>query len=179
MKFIIGLGNPGSEYQRNRHNVGFMLVDLLAESLDSGVVWQKNNKLKAEIAKVGSIVLIKPQNYMNNSGQVARQVIGFYEKNLSLSDIIVIHDDLDIAFGEYKIQQGKGPKAHNGLIDLDKHLGGSDYWHIRIGVDNRGGERSGMSGADYVLANFTNEELAKLEQINQSLINQLKDLIEM
>lgn len=178
MKFIIGLGNPGPEYQKNRHNVGFMLIEQLAENLGSGVSWQSNNKLKAEITKVGSAILIKPQNYMNNSGQVARQVIGFYEKNLNLNDVIVIHDDLDIKLGEYKVQLGKGPKAHNGLIDLDRHLGGSNYWHIRVGVDNRDGERSGISGADYVLANFTTEELSKLSQTNQSLINQLKDMIE-
>lgn len=179
MKFIIGLGNPGAEYQKNRHNVGFMIIDQLLESMSSDAAWQSNSKLKAEVAKIGQIIFIKPQNYMNNSGQVARQVINFYEKTFNSEDVIVIHDDLDIKLGEYKIQLDKGPKAHNGIIDLDKHLGGSNYWHVRVGVDNRAPEMQGMGGADYVLANFMNEELDKLSQTNQYLINQLKDMIEM
>lgn len=178
MKYIVGLGNPGAEYQKNRHNVGFMVIDQLVESFGVNVSWQNNSKLKAEIAKVGQIIFVKPQNYMNNSGQVTRQVINFYQKDLNPEDVIVIHDDLDIGLGDYKIQLGKGPKAHNGILDLDRHLGSNNYWHVRVGVDNRPSEMKGIGGADYVLANFMNDELDKLSQTNQNLINQLKDMIE-
>lgn len=179
MKFIIGLGNPGAEYQKNRHNIGFMLIDQLLESVSGSAVWQSNNKLKAEIAKIGQTIFIKPQNYMNNSGQVSAQVINFFQKDWKLEDVVVIHDDLDIRLGENKIQLGKGPKAHNGILDLDRHLGGSNYWHVRVGVDSRTPEMKNIGGADYVLENFTSEEMDKLSQTNQSLINQLKDMIEM
>lgn len=179
MKFIVGLGNPGVKYHKNRHNAGFMVIDQLVETLNPGIAWQNNSKLMAEIAKIGHNVFIKPQNFMNNSGQVTRQVIGFYEKVLNSEDVIVIHDDLDIRLGEYKIQLDKGPKSHNGILDLDRHLGGTNYWHVRVGVDNRPPEMQGMGGADYVLSNFMPEELDKLSQTNQYLINQLKDMIEM
>lgn len=177
MKFIIGLGNPGEKYRNNRHNVGFMLIDLLARYMGIAPNWQQNQKLGASYLKNNDLVLIKPQNFMNNSGQVSRQVINFFDKNALSEDIFVIHDDLDLKFGEFKIQLNKGPKSHNGLLDLDRHLGTTNYWHIRVGVDNRL-ENSQMSGADYVLEDFTSAEREDLSKMSEALMDQLKSLIE-
>lgn len=177
MKFIVGLGNPGAEYEKSRHNVGFMMVDRLVEELGLANQWQASHKFKAQIIKSGQLVFLKPQDFMNNSGRVVRPVLEFYDSD-SLSDLIVVHDDLDISLGEFKLQLGKGPKVHNGLLDLDRHLGGSGYWHVRVGVDNRTAELRGISGADYVLANFRPDEVEKLRALSQTLIDQLKELIE-
>lgn len=177
MQYIIGLGNPGSEYEKNRHNIGFMVLDLLIDWLKIKGKFSYNKKFKAEVLKSGDLVFIKPQDYMNNSGQVARAVINFYEKIINLDEVIVLYDDLDIAVGQYKFQLGKGPKVHNGLLDLNKHLGGENYWHARIGVDSRRGDRS-IPGSNYVLSNFNNLELDLISEISSSLFKEIKAVIE-
>lgn len=116
-------------------------------------------------------------NYMNNSGKVTRSVLDFYNKDIDLTDVFVVHDDLDIEIGQYKIQKGKGPKVHNGLRDITSHIGGDGYWHIRIGVDNRNGDRS-VSGSNYVLSNFSSEEREILSEVFTKASSELKDLIE-
>jgi peptidyl-tRNA hydrolase, PTH1 family len=176
MKYIIGLGNPGSEYEKSRHNVGFMVLDQLVNLLKISGQFSYNKKFKADVLKSGDLVFIKPLGYMNNSGQVVRSIIDFYEKNVDLDNVIVVHDDLDIEVGQYKFQQGKGPKVHNGLLDLNRHLGEDHYWHARIGVDGREGSRS-MSGSNYVLANFKNSELELLRNILPDLFNDIKAVI--
>ncbi|MDH5533163.1 MAG: aminoacyl-tRNA hydrolase [Candidatus Pacebacteria bacterium] len=173
MKYIIGLGNPGSEYENNRHNIGFIVLDQLVDWLRIEGNFAYNKKFKADVLKSGDLVFIKPQDYMNNSGQVVRAVINFYEKSVNLNDVIVLHDDLDIVVGQYKFQLGKGPKVHNGLLDLNKHLGGEDYWHARIGVDNRRGDRS-MPGSNYVLSNFNNIELDTIAEMSTTLFREIK-----
>lgn len=177
MKFIIGLGNPGEKYHNNRHNVGFVLLDILVKEMGLEPNWQQNQKLGASYLKNNDLVLIKPQNFMNNSGQVSRQVINFFDKNVKSEDIFVIHDDLDLKFGEFKIQLNKGPKSHNGLLDLDRHLGTTNYWHVRVGVDNRLSGNQ-IAGADYVLEDFTPIEMGDLSKTSEALIDQLKSLIE-
>lgn len=136
MKLIIGLGNPGEKYKNNRHNVGQLFIDYL-----------KEQKLKGAS-------LVKSSTFMNNSGEfVAKKV----NKDLDLNNLFIVHDDLDIALGDYKIQKGKGPKEHKGLISIDEALGRSDYWHVRIGVDSRDlGQR--IPGEIYVLEDFTESE---------------------
>jgi peptidyl-tRNA hydrolase, PTH1 family len=177
MKYIIGLGNPGTEYQKNRHNVGFMILDKLVEFLKVSGEFTYNKKFKAEVLKSGDYLFIKPMDFMNNSGQATRAVIDFYEKNFNLADVFVMHDDLDIEVGQFKIQQGKGPKVHNGLIDLNKHLNSENYWHIRIGVDGRGGDRS-IPGSSYVLSNFNVEEKEMIDSNSEKLLAEIKVLIE-
>jgi len=138
MRLIIGLGNPGSVYSETRHNVGYVAVD--------------------ELQKIGlpeGAIIKKSGMYMNLSGDfVGLQVSKYKVKN---ADIYIIHDDLDIPLGEYKIQFGKGPKDHNGLKSIDDALGTNKYWHVRVGVDNRPGDNRPM-GEEYVLQNFPDEE---------------------
>lgn len=165
----MGLGNPGEKYKKTRHNVGFMVVDAMASEL--GIKnYELSKKGKAQYAwgKIGQedLELFKPQTFMNDSGFSV-----LYAKknhpNLDSSDICVIHDDLDLPFGKYKIQFGKGPHQHNGIISIEQELGTKDFWRLRIGIDNRQ-FGSKKPGEDYVLAKFTSEELKSLNFLIES-----------
>ena len=140
MKSVVGLGNPKQEYASTRHNVGFMLVDKL-----------KDINLPVK--------LYKSDVFMNDSGKFVRKI--FNSKNFD--DLVIIHDDLDIPLGSYKIQLGRGPKLHNGILSIEKELGNDEFWRIRIGVDNRKEFRT--PGEKYVLENFTQEEMEILDQV--------------
>ncbi len=166
MKLVVGLGNPGEKYMRTRHNVGFMLLDRMADS------WEK--KFDAKIAKIENSLLVKPETFMNRSGKAVAQLANFYK--VSVDDICVVHDDLDIRLGEYKIQKGIGPKQHNGVESVETELGDKDFWRVRIGVDNRKeGERE--SGEDYVLAEFSDEERRVVDDVISKAIVQLDDVV--
>jgi peptidyl-tRNA hydrolase, PTH1 family len=154
MKVIIGLGNIGEKYEKTRHNVGFMTVDYLAEKL--GINFKKSPKHFSQIAKNLDFILVKPQAFMNESGKAARAICDYYDVNIE-EDLIVVHDDLDIEIGHVKKQQGTGPKVHNGLDSIYKHLGEKNFLHWRVGVDGRKGDRK-IPGSNYVLSQFTQEE---------------------
>lgn len=139
MKLLVGLGNPGEKYQNNRHNVGFMFADFMKDS---------------EVVKREKWIILKPQSYMNRSGEEVSRAAHFYK--IDPENIFVAHDDLDIPLGKFKIQKGTGPKLHNGISSIEKLLGEKDFWRVRIGVENRGENR--VSGESYVLQNFTPEE---------------------
>jgi peptidyl-tRNA hydrolase, PTH1 family len=177
-QIVVGLGNPGKEYELTRHNVGFMLVDLLAA--EYGAQWHSKPNWSLEIAEVpissgssrGKLLLLKPQTYMNDSGRAVRQVFDFYRFS-DLNRLWVAHDDLDIEVGKTKVQLGTGPKVHNGLSSIYQHLGSEDFWHVRVGVDGRGGDRA-LSGREYVLQPFTPDERAVLQPSLSSLLADLK-----
>jgi PTH1 family peptidyl-tRNA hydrolase len=178
MVFIVGLGNPGPEYIQTRHNAGWLLLDKVAAAFEApSFSFQK--KFQAEVSKVGGLVFIKPQTYMNNSGQAVRSVLDFYNQPITqpgLKDLIVFHDDLDLELGSYKLQLGTGPKVHNGLGSVYQHLGSQDFWHLRIGVDNRAGDRS-MPGSSYVLKTLTADELKLMLDQVPAIIRQLEPII--
>lgn len=171
MVFIVGLGNPGPEYADTRHNAGWLMLDVVATALGApAFTYQK--KFQAEIAKVGEVVLIKPHTFMNASGQAVRAVIDYYQKpsdSSGLATLVVIHDDLDLELGHYKIQLGTGPKIHNGLLSLYQHLGTQQFWHVRLGVDDRKGDRS-IPGSSYVLQSFSTEQKATLLNLADEVI---------
>jgi peptidyl-tRNA hydrolase, PTH1 family len=154
MKIYVGLGNPGEKYKNTRHNAGFMFVDAMAEQL--GLKFKFEKKFNLELAvKRDDIFLIKPQTFMNNSGQALRAFLDYLKIDLHNSfsgpeDLIVVHDDLDLVLGAFKLQKAVGPKEHNGLQSIYQHLGTKDFWHLRLGVDSREGLRN-ISPADYVL----------------------------
>lgn len=169
MKLIAGLGNPGRRYQNTRHNVGFMTVDFISK----GGEWKENKKAELLYYWINkNIELIKPQTFMNQSG---KSVLSIKKKhqNLEEEDIYVIHDDLDIKLGNYKIQKGKGPRDHNGLLSIYEKLGSKDFWHVRIGVENR--ENKSILGEEYVLQEFGEDEL---KIINNVIEKVSKDLLE-
>ena len=149
MRLFVGLGNPGKQYQLNRHNIGFMALDVLVERHKfSG--WAK--KFQGEIADgtLGGekILLLKPQTFMNLSGQSVQGAAAFYK--IKPEDIVVFHDELDLAPGKLRVKKGGGAAGHNGLRSIDEHLG-KDYWRVRLGIGHPG-DRDMVS--PYVLGNF-------------------------
>lgn len=159
MKVIIGLGNPGKEYQYTRHNLGFMVLDRLAQEV--GHTFTNSPKLHSETCKFADVLLCKPQTFMNTSGVAVRALLEYYklmESEGKLDALYVVHDDLDLSLGTYKIQFGTGPKGHNGLLSIYEHVHTSQFWHVRGGVDNRGDNRSSIVPSDYVLETFRKEE---------------------
>jgi PTH1 family peptidyl-tRNA hydrolase len=137
IQLIVGLGNPGREYEATRHNAGFWLVDELARR--HGGAFRMEARFKAELARVqlagGERWLVKPQDYMNNSGRVTAAVAAFYK--VEAASILVAHDALDLAPGDLRLKQGGGAGGHNGLKDLIAHFG-PDFWRLRIGVGHPG-----------------------------------------
>jgi PTH1 family peptidyl-tRNA hydrolase len=171
MKLVVGLGNPGRKYEKNRHNVGFMVVDALASAIVDGQ-WSMVKKFQSSIINYkSSIVLVKSLALMNSSGRVVKNIIAHFK--LKMPELWVIHDDLDIRLGDYKVQKGKGPKDHKGLNSIYKALGTRDFWHVRVGVDNRTSDNR-ISGEEYVLKNFTDKEFGILDPIIDKIV---KDLI--
>jgi len=171
MKLIVGLGNPGKEYQSTRHNVGFMVLDELADQL--GVIFKLNKKLKSELVKTKDRLLVKPQTYMNLSGEAVGAVTHYYEVKVE-SDLVLVHDDLDLKLGSFKLTFAKGPKEHNGVLSVKKHLGTDRFWRLRVGVDNRPAGWS-QTGTDYVLSPFTKDELNVLNQVIQKAVERILD----
>lgn len=147
MKLIIGLGNPGEKYADTRHNVGWMVVDALQ---------------KIKLPK--DILVKKTDIMMNDSGVFVKKLTKLYP--LSSNSLYVIHDDLDIPLGTFKIQFGRGPKDHNGIKSVDSELGTNEYWRVRVGIENRNQE-SGIreSGEKYTLEDFTDEERKTLDEV--------------
>jgi len=127
------------------------MVDRLA---GEGAEWE--SKFEALILKAKDYLLVKPQTFMNRSGEVVAKVANFYK--VTTDDLMVVHDDLDIRLGEYKIQKGVGPKVHNGLTSVEERLGTANFWRLRVGVDNRPAGQARVPGDEYVLSDFTAEE---------------------
>lgn len=152
MKLIVGLGNPGKEYEGTRHNAGFEFVNKMAGGDRFGL----NKKFEAEILEKDGLILVKPQTFMNESGRAVRKIVDFYK--LSLDSLVIVHDDLDINLGEFKIQKGVGPKVHNGIASVEQSLGETNFWRVRLGIDNRKIQQTNLSGADYVLSRFGQDE---------------------
>jgi len=146
---VVGLGNPGPKYEDTRHNVGFWLVDRLAGRY--GAVMRAENKFAGEVARirtpVGECWLLKPMTYMNHSGRAVSALAKFYK--LSLSQMLVAHDELDMAPGVIRLKKGGGHGGHNGLRDIVSAMGGKDFHRVRIGIGHPG-HRDGVS--DYVLS---------------------------
>jgi len=170
---IVGLGNPGLEYKNNRHNVGFQMIEAIAESIASS-----SFRKMTQIAEVSScffekkkIILAKPLTFMNLSGRAIRLLIDFYK--IPISKVIVFHDDIDLPFGRVKIKKGGGNGGHNGLKSID-NLAGNDYWRVRVGV-GRPTEKSMV--VSYVLGDFSAKEFEKLDSIKKIISENLSILV--
>lgn len=171
MKIIIGLGNPGKKYENTRHNIGFEIIEKIQTKwyFPSFV---NEKKFQAEISKEKELVLVKPQTFMNASGEAIRSILDFYK--LTPEDIIVIHDDLDIALGEFKIATDSRSAGHNGIQDIIEKLETQKFLRLRIGI----GKNENMPSENYVLQQFTQEEKKKIEDIEESIISEIKKLLE-
>ena len=164
MRLVVGLGNPGERYKMTRHNVGYMVVDKAADG-----EFRQEKKMKAAVCREGDVIWAKPETYMNRSGESVQRVAGFYK--IGIDDIYVIHDDLDIRLGGYKIQKGRGPKDHNGLNNITELMGNDGYWRVRVGIDNR--EDRGIVGEEYVLGSFMKDELGVVEKVTNEIVVEL------
>lgn len=165
MKLIVGLGNPGAKYVSTRHNVGFMLLDRLATV--HALSFENQDKFHAEFAKNEHLILLKPLTFMNSSGEAVSAVASFYK--ISPENIFVVHDDLDIKLGEYKVQKGVGPKIHNGVNSIEECLKTTDFWRVRVGIDNRDPENR-TQGEAYVLEDFTQKEKNLLSGVLEKVL---------
>lgn len=183
MKLIVGLGNPGRQYARTRHNVGWMLLEELlanfkAQNSSVDVYLKPLTKFEAEVAKFGDTLVAKPLTYMNLSGRAVQKIMTYH--HVDPSDLYVLHDDLDLTWGTYKFQQGKGPKIHGGINSIEQTLGTKGFWRVRLGVDNRTSEeRTQIPGRNYVLKTLTIEELDQLDDMFKRLAQELIDQIEL
>jgi len=155
MWLIVGLGNPGKEYEYTRHNIGFLVINHL---IDQTKAHPLSSSFCGELFKSSKLLFLKPATFMNNSGQSVQAVKQFYK--VELDNIIVIHDDLDLPFGALRFKKGGGNGGHNGLKSIDKMVG-KDYMRVRMGID-RPIYKSQV--ADYVLNSFSQEENQHLSQ---------------
>lgn len=173
MHLFIGLGNPDEKYQYTRHNAGFMVLDALAKELS--LVWKFNKKFSAELATdhANDRILVKPQTYMNNSGLAIRKIIDYYA--ISLENILVIHDDLDIELGKYKISFGSRSAGHNGVQSIIDHLGTKDFKRLRIGIKTV--EKEKIPTEKFVLEKFSKEERDIVGKIIGEIMAEIKTII--
>lgn len=158
---IVGLGNPGPDYERTRHNAGFMTIDLLGENLRAAY-WKDEDGAKTAVVRFGEgdLVLAKPQTFVNLSGAAVKNLVQAYE--VPLSALIVVHDDIDLPAGAVRVKRGGGHGGHNGLRSVNESLGSGEYVRVRIGVGRPPGR---MDPADYVLQPMRREALDTLEAV--------------
>lgn len=161
---IVGLGNPGDEYDFTRHNIGFMAVDALAENFKAGM-WKKKFKGLLTSSTDPALLFLKPQTYMNLSGESAVEALNFHK--FKPEQVIVFHDDLDLLPGQVRIKQGGGTGGHNGLKSLDAHIG-KDYWRVRIGIGHPGVK--GEAVTNHVLDRFAKADKTWLEPLLEVLV---------
>jgi len=162
---IVGLGNPGNEYKNTRHNVGFMAIDFLAPS-DAN--WKKEkNALTTRVEINGiNVILVKPQTYMNNSGDAVGALMAFYK--IPLENIVVIHDDMDLKVGTLREKTGGGSAGHNGIKSIDSAIG-NEYMRIRIGIGHPRDYNSPINPADWVLGKFDSEQLKQIKSVIETI----------
>ncbi len=161
MKLIAGLGNPGRAYAATRHNIGFMVVDRLAADYGIGMERSKfNARFGRGTIEGRTVILAKPQAYMNRSGLPLSQLTRFFK--IPCTELIVIHDDMDIAFGRIKIKQKGGSGGHKGIRSLREAFGDDRFVRVRVGV---GRPTAHQDAADYVLANFSPVERRMLDEV--------------
>ena len=163
IQLIVGLGNPGPEYESTRHNAGFWLVDALARQ--ARVILQKENRFFGMAARARldghEIWLLQPQTFMNRSGQSVAALAGFYK--IAPTNILVAHDELDLPPGDIRLKKGGGAAGHNGLKDIQSNLGTPDYWRLRIGIGHPRHLGMAQSVADFVLHKPNQEHLHLIE----------------
>lgn len=161
LKLVAGLGNPGKNYAGTRHNVGFMVVDKLADTFGIAMDKKKFNTIfgKGQI-KDQDVIIAEPQAFMNRSGPPVRQLAGFYR--ISCEDMLIIHDDIDLAFGRIKIKEKGGDGGHKGIRSIKEAFGEGNFIRLRIGIGRSG---AGADVVDHVLGRFSSQETGLLDKI--------------
>ena len=163
---LVGLGNPGSEYELTRHNIGFSCIDEFVAKADSMEDWLQKKDFKCMMSSgpIGEarVIAIKPTTFMNRSGEAVQAVANFYK--IHTDSILVLHDDLDIDFGQIRIRRGGSTAGHNGIKSVSQHMG-EDYGRLRIGVGPKQPAR--IKSEDFVLQKFSSEQQAELPNLKK------------
>ena len=154
MKMIVGLGNPGKQYERTRHNSGFMAIDKVAEKLNLNI---DKKEFAALTAKNNQVILVKPQTYMNNSGEAVSQIMKYY--HIDINDLLIIYDDLDLKYGQLRLRLKGSSGGHNGIKSIINYIHSENFKRIRIGIE----KNPLIETADYVLG--------KVEKYKQQLFD--------
>lgn len=173
MKLIVGLGNPGKEYENTRHNIGFMALDRIASKNNVSFDLKKYNGIYTVFEKNGEkIILLKPQTYMNLSGEAVSAIAKYYK--IEIKDILIISDDLDMPVGKIKLKYKGSSGGHNGLKNIELHLKTSEYKRLKIGISNN----KAYDTKDYVLGRIPLEEKEKLDSVFRTVIDIFDDFCE-
>ena len=169
MKLIVGLGNPGKEYNKTRHNTGFMAIDELVKNYSNPSEKSKFGGLYYEVnINNNKVMLLKPQEYINLSGEVIKKYVDYFKINID--DILIINDDLDLEVGNIKLKTSGGSAGHNGLKNIELCLGTKNYKRLKIGISNN----KNIDTKDYVLGKFSNDDYEKI----QNIITKVPQIIE-
>ena len=172
MRLIVGLGNPGKEYENHRHNVGFMLIDAIADKNPNSNFVKKFHGLTKQVTIGGQrVLLLKPQTFMNKSGTSVAEAARFYK--IAPKDIIVLHDELDLDPGKVRVKSGGSSGGHNGLKSIDSHLG-NDYQRVRVGIGHPGTKQK-VNG--HVLSNFSSNDKGWLDPLLDSASSNIDRLL--
>ena len=160
MKLIVGLGNPDKEYENTRHNIGFMAIDSILKKYNVSNFKEKHNGIYYELSFDNEkVILLKPQKYMNLSGEVIKKYVDFYK--IDVKDILVISDDLDLPLGTYRLREKGSSGGHNGLKNIELHLHTNEYKRIKIGISNN----KNIDTKDYVLGRLSNVEKEEIRKV--------------
>ncbi len=176
MMFIFGLGNPGKEYEKTRHNVGCFVLDMLSSKLGYHA-YKLDKKFQSLVSMGTASVLVKPQTFMNASGHAVQSILHYYDKGHAsqvdeLDHVFIVYDDLDMPLGQYKIQLGIHPKIHNGVNSVIETIHNDRFWNVRIGTDTRNGDRS-IPAEKYVLTSFSKQEQEVLDGVLRQVSQEL------
>lgn len=173
MKLVVGLGNPGNEYKKTRHNVGFEVLDYISER--ENLVFKNDKKFNAlstsTVVDGEKVLLIKPLSYMNLSGTVVRKYVSFY--NISSRDILVIQDDLDMDFGKIRILFNSSSGGHNGIKNIIENIGTKEFTRLKIGIS----KNDNIDTKDYVLGKFNKEEIENLNNVYLKIGDIINDFV--
>lgn len=173
MKLIVGLGNPGKEYENTRHNIGFMTIDEYFKQKNIIPNWQ--NKFKAEYSTITlngeKIYFLKPLTYMNLSGQAVQEIMHYFK--ITASEILVVHDDLDLPIGRYRIKISSSAGGHNGIKSIIESIGTQDFARLKVGIS----KDKNYDTKDYVLGNFNSTELKTLKELYPTFIKIIDEFL--
>ncbi|MDW7674886.1 MAG: aminoacyl-tRNA hydrolase [Bacillota bacterium] len=173
MKLIVGLGNPGKKYELTKHNIGFLIVDQLADEFGHAEFKEKNKvQLTEGTIKNEKVLFVKPQTFMNLSGHGVAPIANFYK--IEPQDILIIYDDLDLEFGSIRLRKKGGAGGHNGMKSLIQMLGTEEFLRLKVGI---GRPPQGWQTADYVLSRFTDEEWPAMENAIKKSVKAVTALI--
>jgi PTH1 family peptidyl-tRNA hydrolase len=178
IRLIVGLGNPGREYEDTRHNAGFWFVDALARQ--HSVSLEKQSRFFGEVGRMGlagqSIWLLKPTTFMNRSGQATAALAGFYR--IAPSAVLVVHDELDLLPGTARLKHGGGHAGHNGLKDIQARLGATDFWRLRLGIGHPRTLALAQEVADFVLHRPNREHAEAIDERLSAALACIPDLVQ-